>query len=58
MLAQLAARLSQVDATGNVVADGDGERAAIVVDDNCAVGSLIPSHGTSITWANRHCQIM
>lgn len=48
MLAQLAARSRQVDATGEVVEDEGGEGAAIVVDDNFAVGSLNTSCESSM----------
>lgn len=68
MLAQLAARSRQVDATGEVVEDEGGEGAAIVVDDNFAVGSLNTSCESSMIWLintgrlcdstlhARHCQ--
>jgi hypothetical protein len=60
MLAQLAARLRQQQA--GVVGPGDddheGEGAAIVVDDNCAVGHHVQSRGSPSSCANPPWQIM
>lgn len=61
MLAQLAARLRQQQA--GVLEPGDddheGEGAAIVVDDNCAVGHHLQSRGRpSSSCANLPWQIM